>query len=172
MALSKDIMEETEFAKSQVMNSSLESGWKKSILRLLNISTEATNGISLDEKIQKITEAIHGLVLSQINFISAIDKKIENAIENRCNTCKAFKHANDVEFEKQKEEIIQSWKEANGIKDDKKKDTTDEHEHEQSWMGVLKTILVKPAAWIFLSILVLSPYGVDIVKAILEFCGK
>lgn len=169
MALSKDIIEETEFAKSQVLNSDLEQGWKKSILRLLHTATEATNGISLDEKIQKITEAIHGLVLSQINFISAIDKKMETAIENRCNTCKAFKHANDIEYEKQKAEIIQSWKEANGIKDDKKQENSAE---DQTWTNVLKTILVKPAAWIFLSILVLSPYGVDIVKTILEFCGK
>ena len=171
MALSKEIEEDTEFAKSQLMSSDLDAGSKKALLRLLNVSMEATNGISVDEKIQKITETIHGLVISQISFINSIDKKIEKAAADRCATCKAYKHADDVEFEKQKAQIIASWKAANGLTDDKLKDKQEDKE-EMSWMSVLKLVITKPAAWIFLSILVISPYGVDIVKAILQFCGK
>jgi hypothetical protein len=51
MALSKEIEEDTEFAKSQLMSSDLDAGSKKALLRLLNVSMEATNGISVDEKI-------------------------------------------------------------------------------------------------------------------------
>ena len=172
MALSKEILEDTEFAKSQLMSSDLDASQKKAVLRLLNITAEATNGISVEEKIQKITESIHGLVLSQITFINAVDKKIEKAISNRCSECKAFRHANDVELEKQKTEIIDAWKSANGITDKDEKPKNNASLEDSSWMGVLKTILVKPAVWVFLSILVISPYGVDIVKALLEFFGK
>ena len=51
MAISKEIIEETEFAKSHLMQSSLDEKCKKSLLRLISISTTATNGISLEEKV-------------------------------------------------------------------------------------------------------------------------
>ena len=79
MALSKEIEEEVEFAKNNLMSSSLDDRCKKSLLRLLNTATLATNGLSVEEKIQKITEAIFGLVLSQLTFHDTVDKKIENA---------------------------------------------------------------------------------------------
>ena len=41
-----------------------------------------------------------------------------------------------------------------------------------SVVDVLKTVLVKPYAWVFGSILVFSPYGVQIVNAILNFFSK
>ena len=64
MALSKEIEEEVEFAKNHLMASSLDDRCKKSLLRLLSTATLATNGLSVEEKIQKITEAIFGLVIS------------------------------------------------------------------------------------------------------------
>jgi len=64
MAISKEILEETEFAKNHLLQSNLDDKCKKSLLRLINISTLATNGISLEEKVQKVTEAICGMVLS------------------------------------------------------------------------------------------------------------
>ena len=39
-------------------------------------------------------------------------------------------------------------------------------------MDVLKTVLVKPGIWVFGTVLVISPYGVDIVKSILDFFTK
>lgn len=56
--LRKEITEEAELVKSHLMNSSLDDHIKKPLLRLLNTSTIATNGISTEEKIQKITETI------------------------------------------------------------------------------------------------------------------
>ena len=51
MAISKEIEEETEFAKNHLMQSSLDEKCKKSLLRLLNLSAMATNGLSIEEKI-------------------------------------------------------------------------------------------------------------------------
>lgn len=58
MSLNKDIVEEAEFAKNHLMQSTLDEKCKKSLLRLLNVSTMATNGISMQDKVQKITEII------------------------------------------------------------------------------------------------------------------
>lgn len=49
--ISKEVLEEAEFAKSHLMNSTLDDRCKKSLLRLLNTATLATNGISTEEKI-------------------------------------------------------------------------------------------------------------------------
>ena len=77
----------------------------------------ATNGMSLEEKVQKVTEAVCGMVLSQITFLDSVDKKIESANREQCKSCKAMKLANDVEEQKKQEEIINAWKEAKGYKE-------------------------------------------------------
>ena len=51
MSMSKEIFEETEFAKNHLMQTNLDEKCKKSLLRLLNISAMATNGLSLEEKV-------------------------------------------------------------------------------------------------------------------------
>ena len=48
MSLNKDIVEEAEFAKNHLMQSTLDEKCKKSLLRLLNVSTMATNGYFVD----------------------------------------------------------------------------------------------------------------------------
>ena len=169
MSVSKEIFEETEFAKNHLMQTNLDEKCKKSLLRLLNISAMATNGLSLEEKVQKVTEAICGMVVSQITFLDSVDKKIDAANKEQCTQCKAMKLANDVEEQKKQEEIINAWKEANGYKDEAKKSA---NASELSILGVVKTILVAPYAWVFGCILVFSPYGVQIVNAILNFFGK
>lgn len=172
--LTKEILEEAEFAKNHLMNSSLDDRCKKSLLRLLNTATMATNGISTDEKIQKITEAIQGLVLSQITFLDTVDKKIEKANKEQCTKCKAMAHAETVEAEEEKKKLIEDWKAANGITDDDLKQDSkgDGDKKENSWSDVIKKIVTQPGMWIFLTILTISPYGVDIVKAILQFFAK
>lgn len=167
--LTKEILEETEIAKNHLMNSSLDDRCKKSLLRLLNTAAIATNGISTDEKIQKITEAIQGLVLSQITFLDTVDKKIEKANKEQCKECKAMAYANEIEAEEAKQKLIEDWKAANGITDE---DLSSKSKEEDSWIGILKKIIVQPGMWIFLTILTISPYGVDIVKAVLEFFSK
>lgn len=49
--VTKEVLEEAEFAKNHLMNSNLDDRCKKSLLRLLNTATIATNGISTEEKI-------------------------------------------------------------------------------------------------------------------------
>ena len=167
MALSKEILEEAELAKNHLMNSSLDDRCKKSLLRLLNTTTLATNGLSVEEKIQKITESIHGLILSQITFLDTVDKKIDTANKAQCVSCKAMRHANEVEAEKEHQKIIEQWNEANGIAD---KNADDDRAH--SWASFIRKILLKPYPYVVLGVLVISPYGVDIVKMFLETFAK
>ena len=167
MALSKEILEEAELAKNHLMNSSLDDRCKKSLLRLLNTTTLATNGLSVEEKIQKITESIHGLILSQITFLDTVDKKIDTANKAQCVSCKAMRHANEVEEEKEHQKIIEQWKEANGITDKNADDDSVD-----SWASVIRKILIKPYPYVVLGVLVIRPYGVDIVKMFLETFAK
>lgn len=51
MSMSKDIVEDTEFAKNHLMQSSLDEKCKKQLLSLLRTASEATNGITLEEKV-------------------------------------------------------------------------------------------------------------------------
>lgn len=166
--ISKEVLEEAEFAKNHLMNSTLDDRCKKSLLRLLNTATIATNGISTEEKIQKITEAIQGLVLSQITFLDAVDKKIQTANKEQCRSCKAMAHTNEVEQEEAKKKLIEDWKAANGISDD---DLAKDKDHDNPWFGILKKVIVQPGVWIFLTVLAISPYGVDIIKTIFNFFG-
>lgn len=169
--MSKEIVEDAEFAKHHLMQSTLDEKCKKQLLKLLDVATEATNGISLEEKVQKITESIQGMIISQITFLDSLDKKIVSTHEKRCNECKAMKLANDVEEQKHKEEIINAWKEANGIKDapqqSQEVDTT-----KLSVADTIKMVVLKPYCWIFGTIVAFSPYGVDMLNAILKFLSR
>lgn len=186
MALNKDIIEEAEFAKNHLMQSDLDDKCKKSLLRLLNISTMATNGISTEEKVQKITEIIQGLVISQITFLDSIDKRIEIASKEHCKTCKAMKHAIDVEEEEKAEKIIAAWKAANanqivvipdgtdGTIDDGNKTNGSENSQKDditkmSIIDIIKLGFVKPYGWILCAIAVFSPHCVDILQMIMNF---
>ena len=162
MALSKEIEEEVEFAKNNLMSSSLDDRCKKSLLRLLNTATLATNGLSVEEKIQKITEAIFGLVISQLTFLDTVDKKIENANKAQCIGCKAMKHAMEVEEEEKNRKLIEEWKAANGIVDKK------DEEAEDGWTRFLKQLLLKPYVYVVASILAISPYSIDIIRMIMQ----
>ena len=166
MSVSKEFLEEAEFAKNRIMQSNLDTSCKKSLYRLVNISTEATNGLTLDEKVQKITEAICGMVFSQVNFLDTVDKKIENANKEQCKTCIAMKHATDEESEKTKQQVIEEWKKQHGYTEDKKES------EKMSILDTVKAVLVKPYVWLFGTVLVFSPYGVQIVDAVLKFFNK
>jgi hypothetical protein len=58
MATTKVIFDDAELAKSYITNSKLSDEYKRLYLRLINLSTLATNGISPEEKIQRMTECI------------------------------------------------------------------------------------------------------------------
>ena len=181
MALTQEIQDESELAKSYVANSDLDDDYKKTLLRLIHISTLTTNGISPEEKIQKMTEAIHLLAISQVTFITKIDEKIERSIQNanikQCSGCKAMKHANDVEEEEKWKEKLSEYKQKMGITDDndsKNTQKTDETsiQTDISMLDTIKQICLKPYVWIFGSVLVFSPYGMEILKTLIQFWGK
>ena len=181
MALTQEIQDESELAKSYVANSDLDDDYKKTLLRLIHISTLTTNGISPEEKIQKMTEAIHLLAISQVTFITKIDEKIEKSIQNanikQCSSCKAMKHANDVEEEDKWKEKLSEYKQKMGITDDndsKNTQKTDETsiQTDISMLDTIKQICLKPYVWIFGSVLVFSPYGMEILKTLIQFWGK
>ena len=56
--MDQEIINSAELAKTYITNSELSDDYKKTYLRLINISTLATNGITVEEKIQKMTECI------------------------------------------------------------------------------------------------------------------
>lgn len=170
MSMSKENSEAAEFAKTKLMQSSLDDQCKKTMLSLLNIAAEATNGITLEEKVQKITETILGLVISQITFLDSVDKKVEAVHQQKCNECKAMKVANEIEQQKHKEEIINAWKEANGIKDEPQQANV--NVQQLSIVDTTKMILLKPYVWLFGTIVAFSPYGVDMLNAILKFFSR
>ena len=174
MALSEEVIENTEFAKDEVMNSDLDQKLKKQLYHLLEVSAAATNGISTEEKIQKITESIHGLVLLQLSFINAVDKKIEQSNSEKCQSCKAMKYVVEKENQSAHAQMIKKWAEENGFDPEQLEDDDDDKKDkdEISWQTVIKNILMSPGIWVLGIVMTISPYGVDIVKAILEFCSK
>ena len=150
----------------------------------------ATNGISTEEKVQKITEVIQGLVISQITFLDSIDRRIEIASKEHCKTCKAMKHAIDVEEEEKAEKIIAAWKLAqqansnaqtndadgsDGSNSDGNKQINSNVNSKQtdisklSIIDIIKLGFVKPYGWILCTIAVFSPHCVDILQMIMNF---
>lgn len=173
MALSQEILDESELAKGYVANSDLDDNYKKSLLRLINISTLTTNGISPEEKIQKMTEAIHLLAITQVSFITKVDEKIQKSIQNanksQCQNCMAMDHAIKIKDDEERREIIEAYKKANGIIEDNRNNK--ETFYNKIIEGV-KNVLMKPYVWIFGSILVLSPYSIEIIKMFLDAFQK
>jgi len=166
MAVSDNISEDTEFAKTKIMQMQVDEKCKKTLISLLSNAAAATNGISLEQKVQKITESIVGLVISQIAFLDSVEKKIKISNDEKCAGCKAMKLANDIEEEKKKEQIINAWKESNGIKD------SDIDASKMSVGQILKVAVVKPYIWFAVAALGFSPYCGDIIKALGSFFGK
>ena len=131
----------------------------------------ATNGIKPEEKIQKMTECIQLLAVTQGMYLANIDAKIEQAItaatESRCEHCKAMKHTEEFEQQKHEKEIIDDYLEKLGV-DVHHKQTPDT----QSWLDTIKSLLLKPHLWVTLSVMFVSPHGVEIAKALCEFFAK
>lgn len=170
MATTKEALDDAELVKSYITNSELSDDYKRTYLRLINISTLATNGISVDEKIQKMTECIQLLAVTQGMYLANIDQKIDTAIDRanrkQCQECKAMAHAVDVEHEKHDRQILEQYKEQLGLNN---KAATSV---EKTWSDVFKEVLSKPYIYIIGCLLAISPYGVEIIKTILEFFEK
>lgn len=174
MSTTKAILDDAELAKSYITGSTMSDQYKRAYLRLINISTMATNGITQEEKIQKMTECIQLLAITQGMYLASIDSKIELAIDkanaNQCHDCKAMKHAKDIEREKHDQVLIDSYLKKLGI--NKNQTIKNQKPTEQTWTDVCKTILIKPYIYAVFCLMIISPYGVDIVKTLCEFFGK
>mgnify|MGYP001772880264 CR=1 FL=1 len=114
MATTKEALDDAELVNSYITNPELSDAYKRTYLRLINISTLATNGISVDEKIQKMTECIQLLAVTQGMYLANIDQKIDTAIyranRKQCQECKAMAHAVDVEQEKHDRQVLEQYK--------------------------------------------------------------
>ena len=73
-----------------------------------------------------------------------------------------MKHANDVEEEEKNRKLIEDWKAANGIVDKKDEEAAD------GWTVFLKQLLLKPYVYVVASILAISPYGIEIIRMIIQ----
>ena len=169
MATTKEALDDAELAKSYITNSGLSDDYKRTYLRLINISTLATNGISADEKIQKMTECIQLLAVTQGMYLANIDRKIDTAIDRanrkQCQECKAMAHAVDVEQEKHDRQVLEQYKQQLGL-------VNNEQSVEKTWSAVFKEVLSKPYIYVIGCVLAISPYGVEIIMTLLEFFGK
>lgn len=170
MSTTKEALDDAELAKSYITNSGLSDDYKRTYLRLINISTLATNGISVDEKIQKMTEYIQLLAVTQGMYLANIDQKIDTAIDRanrkQCQECKAMAHAVDVEQEKHDRQILEQYKEQLGL------NSKAAASAEKTWSNVFKEVLSKPYIYVIGCLLAISPYGVEIIKIIFEFLAK
>ena len=164
--MNQEIVDDAELAKSYITSSSMSDDYKKAYIKLLNITTMATNGLSPEDKIQKMTEAIQLLAITQgmymVNIEKTIDDAVQKANQKQCAACKAMKHANDVEEEEKNRKLIEDWKAANGIVDKKDEEAVD------GWTRFLKQLLLKPYVYVVASILAISPYGLEIIRMIMQ----
>lgn len=172
MPTTKVMLDDAELAKNYIINSDLSDEYKRTYLRLLNISTMATNGITPEQKIQKMTECIQLLVVTQAMYILNIDKKIESSIEKstkhtNCENCKAMQFVNNAEQEQHDKELIANYVQKSHININEHYNTIDTEK--LTWPNILKTILLKPYIYVVLCLMFISPYSVEIVKTICQF---
>ena len=164
--MNQEIVDNAELAKSYITSSSMSDDYKKAYIKLLNITTMATNGLSPEDKIQKMTEAIQLLAITQgmymVNIEKTIDDAVQKANQKQCASCKAMKHAMEVEEEEKNRKLIEDWKAANGIVDKKDEEAVD------GWIVFLKKLLLKPYVYVVASILAISPYGIEIIRMIMQ----
>lgn len=164
--MNQQIVDDAELAKSYITSSSMSDDYKKAYIKLLNITTMATNGLSPEDKIQKMTEAIQLLAITQgmymVNIEKTIDDAVQKANQKQCASCKAMKHAMEVEEEEKNRKLIEDWKAANGIVDKKDEEAVD------GWIVFLKKLLLKPYVYVVASILAISPYGLEIIRMIMQ----
>lgn len=177
MATSQDILEESEIAKSYVNNSDFSIDYKRVFLKLINTATVATNGITPEEKIQMMTESICLLAQTQVMFAKSVDEKIQKAIESantkQCDSCKAMKHAIDMQRKADREKLIEQLRQDGVIpREDLTPAPAVDASSDMTWTQILKTVLTKPWAYVFMSIAVFSPYGVQILDRVLQFLAR
>lgn len=175
MSTSIEMQNQSELAKAQVLKSDFMSDdMKKNLLGVISIAAEATNGLSPEEKIQKMTESVFGLAINEVYFFEQINRNIVETIREtnveQCSKCKAMAHVLQVEKEEEIKRHIDEYKKKAGIKDDGTKVSSGGDD--QTWKQFVMAVLQKPYFWIFASILVFSPHGAQMLDTVLKFVGK
>lgn len=164
MAVPLQIMTNHEVAKTKIMTDQhMSEEYKQQLISALTVAELATNGISTDDKIQKIAEAIHGMLCSQSTMYNDIIKAVAELNVKQCKDCKAMKYVSDEEDKKLRDEQIQKMLEANGG-NKQEADLKD-----SSWKELLKQLLMKPYIYMVLCVFAISPYGASIINAILAY---
>jgi len=81
MSLNQEAVNRAKIAESYVLNSEdLDDDYKNTLLTLLATSTLATNGITPEQKIQKMTECIQDLAISQVGMMKHLKDVIVTSI--------------------------------------------------------------------------------------------
>lgn len=147
---------------------------KLALFNILNVTSLATNGLSMDGKIQKMTEALFYLGINQINQSLSLNDNIKKLLTEKCSSCKALKHTYEYEQIKRDEKIIEKYKKEHNIKDDTVKEVCIKDSDDKETNKIPKTtkewiylILTKPWIYITLAISMISPYGIQVIKALL-----
>lgn len=124
MAISQEMINQAELAKAKIVNSGyLDDDSKKNLLNIVAITTQATNGISPEEKIQKMTESVLMLTISQVQMATQLPKQIQENIitamtaygNQKCQTCKAMLHVDKCEKEEAIKHRVDDLKEKGGL---------------------------------------------------------
>lgn len=167
MAINNEVFETVEVCKAKVISNNLMSdSYKQQLLKVLNIFMNTSTTDSTEEKIEKLENAIYCMVLSQITYLVELPEIISSINSKKCKDCPALIHTNTVEEEEKNKKLIEQLKKSNGI------NTEPKEEIAKTWSDVIKQLLIHPGVWIFGAVLVISPYGVDIIKAILDYFAK
>lgn len=194
MALTQDIWNQAAEARAKIASADLDEKQREQLYKIISLTTTATNGISPEEKIQKLTEAMHAMTISQVEFITHINKflsktlteslaehsekisnmiaitnqtiqsSIANATLSHCKTCKAMNHAEEVEKEEARNKIIEEL--GGGQKGTPVDTKGNKIDWIVFWQKTISQMITQPWMWIVMAVASLSPYGVNLLNAI------
>lgn len=171
MSINSDLLSDLELAKTYIANSNETDQYKRSMLRILNISVLSTNGLSPEEKIQKMSEALFSLIVTQVMFISKIDDRIDSRIEktntekydDQCKTYDTLARLSNLE-QHNKDQLV---------KDEQcPEDNKPLSPPSAAPLGIIRELIANPFCWLFMTVAVFSPYMSELLKQILSFFSK
>lgn len=142
--MNPQIKSEFDLAQSHVSNNTtLSDAYKAQLFKLLNTTAEATNGLTVEQKIQRLTESVFSLVVAHTIFICHNDENIESIAKQQItrheNRCQNYSNI----YSKDKADKT-PWDLKNFLKD----------------------LLLKPYPWVFLSVASFSPFFPQILDTL------
>lgn len=162
MSMDTDLLSDLELAKTYIVNSKESDQYKRSMLRILNASALATNGLSPEEKIQKMSETLFSLVISQVMFSTKIDDRIDQRIKAYNKETYDREHCGKCDVDSRN-------KNYDCVDDDSSKYNQPNH---ITVITIIRELIGNPFTWLFLSVAIFSPFLSEIIKQILSFFSK